>query len=437
MSTPPFTSFAAELEAAFRPDELDEIGRVVGFTKRRRVITSARLVTALVWVLGALRVESIADLLRGFNQTTGTATAYKAFWCRLARPEFVALMKAVVQRCLDRLAVKTLEFDEDSPFRRFKDIRIQDGSSFAVKQSLSGAFPGRFTTVEPAAVEVHGEFSAIHDEVVRVSLTADSASERAELPEPHTLKDCLLLGDRGYPGTDYFKALDAAGGFYIMRLTKSWKPQVHGEYAPDGEVRPLNKPMSLDQFAARNLGRVLDLSISLAKDGHKSRFRLVMVPNTSTNPKKKDDWIRLCTNLPAADFPSELVARAYRFRWQIELVFKEWKSYANLHKFDSGNASIVEGLIWASLCAAIVKRFVAHAAQNELALPVSTRRTAMLMPYFLEELMCGILQRDDLGLGRAWRKTIAFIAANGLRSNPKRDREKGRLRMGLREVAMA
>ena len=50
----------------------------------------------------------------------------------------------------------------------------------------------------------------------------------------------------------------------------------------------------------------------------------------------------------------------YRFRWQIERCFKEWKSYANLHQFDTANPHIAEGLIWAGLCAAVLTRFLAH-----------------------------------------------------------------------------
>ena len=42
-------------------------------------------------------------------------------------------------------------------------------------------------------------------------------------------------------------------------------------------------------------------------------------------------------------FSIEIVARLYRFRWQIELCFKEWKSYANLHQFDTANPHIAEG----------------------------------------------------------------------------------------------
>ena len=43
------------------------------------------------------------------------------------------------------------------------------------------------------------------------------------------------------------------------------------------------------------------------------------------------------------------VGNLYRFRWQVELLFKEWKSYANLHRFNTGKKAIVEGLIWASI----------------------------------------------------------------------------------------
>ncbi len=42
--------------------------------------------------------------------------------------------------------------------------------------------------------------------------------------------------------------------------------------------------------------------------------------------------------------------------WYIELMFKECKSHANLQAFTTEKAPIVEGLIWASLCAVLLKR---------------------------------------------------------------------------------
>ncbi|WP_343075010.1 transposase [sulfur-oxidizing endosymbiont of Gigantopelta aegis] len=41
----------------------------------------------------------------------------------------------------------------------------------------------------------------------------------------------------------------------------------------------------------------------------------------------------LTTNLPRDTFSPEHIIEAYRLRWQIELMFKEWKSFANLRTF--------------------------------------------------------------------------------------------------------
>ena len=151
-------------------------------------------------------------------------------------------------------------------------------------------------------------------------------------------------------------------------------------------------------------------------------------------PAKKDGWVRLCTNLPAREFTPGLLGQLYRFRWQIELVFKDWKSYANLHKFDTGNADIAEGLIWASLCAAVVKRFVAHAAQRIVEEPVSTRRVAMCARHFLPNLMRALSFPHRAYFRRIWNHALQFIHINGLRADPKRDRLSGRLQAGLMEV---
>lgn len=145
---------------------------------------------------------------------------------------------------------------------------------------------------------------------------------------------------------------------------------------------------------------------------------------------------QLCTNLPRAPFSADLVARLYRFRWQIELCFKEWKSYANLHKFGTSNPHIAEGLIWASVCAAILKRFLAHAAQRVGHGPaISTRRVAMCAHHILEALVAALLV--GFGLLNALRGGLTYLLANARRANPNRDRHWGRLRAGLALMEVA
>src|SRR5262249_39300327 len=148
-----------------------------------------------------------ADLLREFNHQNGVAVAYKAFDNRLSRESFVRFMRQRLARRLERLCLQTLTPTGHTATARFQDIVIQDGSSFALKKQLRDASPGRFTTTDPAAVELHTTYSGFSDEVRRVQFAPDQEAERPFLPEPSALKDRLLLADRGYPDLNYFQAV--------------------------------------------------------------------------------------------------------------------------------------------------------------------------------------------------------------------------------------
>ena len=142
----------------------------------------------------------------------------------LARAGFAHVMRAMLTRLLARLRLETLSAEGERAVARFRDIVIHDGSSFALKAALHPTFPGRFTAIEPAAVEVHVTYSGFADEVCAVHVAPDTDAERPCLPAPATLTDCLLLADRGYPGVAYCEAVRAQGGFLIVRLTRSDDP---------------------------------------------------------------------------------------------------------------------------------------------------------------------------------------------------------------------
>lgn len=368
-------------------------------------------------------------MLRAFNHQEGVEVAYKAFYNRLARPGFTRFMRGMLTRLLDRLRLDTLTPEGARAVARFRDIVIHDGSSFAVKAALHTTFPGRFTTIEPAAVEVHATYSGFADEVCAVHVAPDKDAERPFLPAPATLTDCLLLADRGYPSVAYFEAVRAHGGFFIVRLTRTYDPWVSAAWI-EGTRIAVPRRIRLSRFLRRHAGRRVDLDVEFACGARVVGFRLVVLPG------REPAMTRLCTNLPRTPFSVDVVARLYRFRWQIELCFKEWKSYANLHQFDTANPHIAEGLIWASLCAAVLKRFLAHAAQHVGdGAAMSTRRVAMCARHILAPVITALRLR--VGLLGALRRGLAYLLANARRAHPERDRRSGRLRAGLALVEPA
>jgi hypothetical protein len=429
MSPTELTKVRDALAGAFSIDEVNQLGRETGQAVRLRRVTPHRLFLAVVAVLASGRVESLADLLRAFSHQHGDVVAYKAFYNRLARVGFAQLMRAMLTRLLARLRIETLTPEGDRAVARFRDILIHDGSSFALKAALRPTFPGRFTDKEPAAVEIHATYSGFADEVCAVHVAPDKDAERPFLPDPATLTGCLLLADRGYPSVAFFEAVAAHAGSFIVRLTRSYDPSIRTAWI-EGRRTPVPPRIRLTRFIARHAGQRLDLDVDFHVGARVVGFRVVVLPG------REAAMTRLCTNLPRTPFSPDLVGRLYRFRWQVERCFKEWKSYANLHQFDTANAHIAEGLIWASLCAAVLKRFLAHAAQHVSAgTAMSTRRVAMCAPHILGDVVIAL--RLGTGLRQALRRGLTYLLRHARRAHPERDRRAGRLRAGLTLVEPA
>jgi hypothetical protein len=113
---------------------------------------------------------------------------------------------------------------------------------------------------------------------------------------------------------------------------------------------------------------------------------------------------------------------------------EEWKSYSNLHAFDTQNSAIVEGLIWAAIGAAALKRFLAHTTQVVAGVETSTRKVAMCALHFLPDLLRALISGIENRFLDTFARAIDYLAGNARRAHPKRDRQRGRLPFALEPI---
>lgn len=426
------TTLARRLQRALRSDLVTQLGRETGFSKRLREVTPLRLLVSLVTALAVQQVQSLADLLRAFNAMTDRSVQYKPFHNQLSKVAFPVFMKASFEHLLSELSLRVLAPLPGNALRQFDDIVIQDGSSFAVKDELAKQFPGRFKHKWPAAVELHATVSLFQDQPLRVSLAPDAQGERDFLPAPDSLRGKLILADRGYTSLSYCRAVAEAGGHYLIRFRKDVNPWLRECWVNGQRWRKLEGRRLHDVLPSLR-GRSADLQVEVRRNGvqgSRQSLRLVMPWNTETK-----EHMFLATNLDAIAFDATAVRSLYRLRWQVELVFKEWKSYANLHAFGTRKPGIAEGLIWASLSAALLKRYLAHCTQLALdRVEISTRRVAMSLAFHLQPLMERLL--NGLCIRSPFRELLEYLRGNARRAHPARDRKRGRLRDGLRPLTM-
>src|SRR5450755_686657 len=164
------TSIAKQLVAALGEAQVLQVARESRWLRRLRDVTPLALVVACLSTLGASRATWIADILRTFNAFTGLSVRYKPFHNQLRKAAFPEFMRRLLERTLEKMTRPVLSVGLGRKLGRFRDILLHDGSSFALKDGLKKQWPGRFTKISPAAVEVHVTMSALDDNPVQITL---------------------------------------------------------------------------------------------------------------------------------------------------------------------------------------------------------------------------------------------------------------------------
>lgn len=399
---------------------INDIGKRCGFCHRKRVIKPFELIMSLVTAMGDKQVNCISDLHRYFTGLTFTDVQYKPFHNQLSKPEFSQLLQRIVGMAMNRWQQQILGTDID--LSMFQQVVLQDGSSFAVHDKLQGEFKGRFTKVSPAAVEVHVSWDMLQSNPQQISVSADAVSEYDFLPNADSLSKCLFMADRGYFKLSYLDSINKADGCYLVRAKTTSNPLVlSGVNANGKELKRFKKVKLKDVKKHIRRSQVVDMDVE-----GKTRYRMIAsLPSGKSEPTY---WV---TNLPRNKYPASAVIKLYSLRWQIELLFKEWKSYSNLRKFNTTNSGIMEGLIWTSLLALLVKRRIGFSIQKLMGVDISSFMVAKNTQSWFYQFMESITHDSNSQIRPVWYWVIDYLSKYAKRAHPDRDRKTGRLRYGL------
>ena len=417
------------LKSVFDEEDLNRLGRKTGQCRRLRIVTPQRLGLLMVSLFLSRRVKTIADIHRGFAALFGEGIKYKPFHNQLCKAGFPEFMRALVIELMTRMAMKVLKPVRGGALSMFKRIVIQDGSSFVLKDGLRKVYPGRFHNISPAAVELHLTYELLHEAAVQVALRPDVDSEHLELPPAAELKGALFLADRGYVNLPYFARLAAGGVGFIVRGRRDLDPTVTAARDESGRKQKRLVGRGLKTTRGFPESSVTDLDVRWNKvDGQPLTLRMVVF----WSPKEQRHSF-LITNLDRAKFSARQVLEFYALRWQIELYFKEWKSYANLHAFDTEKENIAEGLIWAAIAAAICKHSSLMPRSYSRARRSQLRRSQCVST--TSPTPCrSTRSAESQGPAGSLRSRHLVSRRQRYAPHPKRDRTIGRLARGLQPV---
>ena len=405
-------SLKEQLLQFFNSNFLTKIAKSSGFIKRERTIQAQPLVLSLIAALSKGNCHAIADFHRQFNGMSlsdADNVCYKPFHNQLRKPEFPKFMEKLVTFALGQFAQ---EIKQTLPTKLdcFDDVLLQDGSSFRVHDSLAEIFPSRFKRT-PAAIECHMTMSLCNLLPTSMTITADTYPEREYLPKSNAMNNKLLLADAGYIDFDYFDQVSQNGGFYIVRGKKNLNPKIIEAKNGNGRVLPKLVGKKLKEVCRQtNRSSVLDLKVQRGKQEYR------IVRRWFKEEKRFCIWV---TNLSDTDYSSDNIMAIYRCRWQVELLFKELKSDTNWRRFATSQKPIVEGLVWASVLALILRRAIALRSKSKISVYKAAKNVDVWFLPILMTLSHSALTEIDEKIDWA----ITYLKRNTIRSTQRKVRK--------------
>ena len=404
------TKFGEVLQAAIKAKRVWAIARQVGFVKRKGKINPNDFLWTLALGFGSGRARSISALRRTYKRVSGTSLVPSSFYDRF-NGALVLLLRQVVAYLLRTLVAPNLRLR--GAFAGFSDVVLTDSSVLRLRDNLATKFPACRTNHTKAAAKLHAVMSVNGESRQTVSITDERTNDRRAFRVGPWVQGRLLLFDLGYFGYRLFDRIDRNGGWFVSRLKSNSNPTI---VSANREWRGRSIPVvgrPLKEVLGHLQREVLDVNIEVTfkRRAYKGRasqvtktFRLVAVRNADSG-----EYHTYVTNVAADKLDAGSVALAYRARWEIELLFKAWKSEFRLDELPSRRKEVVEALIYASILTMIVTQrlqafFRAKAGGN--ARRVTFGRVAAVVRHFASELLEVALNLSSIQQARRLGKLI-------------------------------
>lgn len=328
---------------------LDQLGRQTGVIRRQRKFTGATLVKTLVLTL--MRSPNA----RPVDYATTAARLGVFVTPEAVEHRFTPALPGFLRTALEQ-ALKEVVAAKPVPTRllqKFTAVLIGDSTIVALPEPYADEFPGcgGKSGSGQAALKIQALWDLITGRLLECVLepgkTSDAKSVLMERPVP---AGSLSILDLGYFSLNRFRELGGGGAYWISR----WQ-QGTSAFHPDGS------PLNLLEYASGHYGHEpIDLPIRLGAVGRVAcRLILVRVPQEVADRNRRKayekaskhgrvptrecldwcDWTAYVTNCPADLLTWKEVVVLYRTRWQIELLFKLWKSHSQLDKHRSAKSA--------------------------------------------------------------------------------------------------
>jgi hypothetical protein len=379
----------------FSQDTVKKIACDTGFIRRpsRNKINPLDFVLLIVGHLTRNSLCSLAGMTDILSQMSGSQKiSPQGLSQRINSKNAVRFLKKFYSKFLHLNSRKTMSsLQEKGLLKGFKRVFLEDSTSCELNEKVSHCFKGCGGSSYKAGYKIHLIWNALAGNIQSLNITGSNVTDQSMADRILKILQAgdLIIRDLGYFSLSILSQIAEKKGYFLSRLKRQVNiytlegkrirdlPKYIDQYYPDNEVVRikvlLGKKQQLEVFlcAYRVPKEVINQRIR--------KQRKVANKNGYTLSKSVKSWSKftfLITNVGEKRWNAEVLVSVYKLRWEIELVFKSWKSITHIDLIKGESQHRVQCFILGRLIAILImaaffsrsKEYMDHKYKRELSL---------------------------------------------------------------------
>ena len=382
------------------PSEI--LGRATGFVKRQSKLTTGIFVKTLVLGLLEKGDASLTDLIEVAGRF-GVEISESGLAQRMNNGA-EQVLKQLVQLGMAQLGEATTQAGQI--LKSFSAVNIIDSTQTSLPESCRELLSGSGGCASPASAKIQVNYEYLSGTFTGLELGSGRVSDhKCTFPIDFAQKNSLMLFDLGYFKLATLAAIALAEAWFLTRL--------HTNTTLYWQSADENKADIID-YLDKQSPAVGEVAVYIgAKERLPVRLVYCRLPDTLVAEKRRKArrnatkkkrtcseahlrwlaWHICITNVAPTRLSAAQVLLVYRLRWQIELVFKLWKSQAKLTTIRFENPQHVICLLYAHLLGLLLfqwliapHRFSEH---TELSPVKAFKLFQKVLPKFIRRIALG------------------------------------------------
>lgn len=416
-----------ELNKFFNNDVIEEIARLTGFVERRSKLTGVIFLSIFTIGMNLYEKPTLQELIGILNTIIPDFKISREGFQQRINEDAVNFFEYMLSKAIN-ISIKEIDLKLLVNFNR---VLILDSTLIELPEELSKLFKGHGGGASTSSIKIQfcydlkfGKFFYL----IQEGVSPDNKYDNSFVDK--LIKYDLIIKDLGYFNPQVFIDTSNKGAYYLSRMKSDTNVYIKNEY---GEIVVLK----MENFLFK-VSSITEIEIYIKKDSQLTKARLVIekVPENIKEirlrklnkiAQKKGKALKNMTklfqsyNLYISNVPCDILSIThfrllYSIRWQIELVFKNWKSNFYLDKISGIKIERIKCMLYSRLLLIFISTKIIFQIRNSCWLEnrneISPFKASKHLKIIFTEIFKNLIQNKAKKIFQILIQAIEFIEKN-------------------------